>query len=127
MKKKPTRFPAVVVFEQGDPKNKDHIKITVDRCNWTLSGSYFSSNTFFSRFQELVRFMYQSSLKTQVRALELEKVRHCVAETEDYLVEMAKEVGERFAQTPFRTPERRHEEQKIENNRPRQKKKSELK
>ena len=116
-KKKSIRQPPVTVFERGEPKDKDYIKIAVDKHNWILSG--LGSNKFFSKFQGLVRHMYQSGLKSRVRALEMEKTKEVVAELEGYLVELATGIGERFTTTPFATPERRHETQRNENNKPR--------
>ena len=110
------RKPPKIVFDKEFKKKR--LQISIDRYNWiryygpvsiSRDAIYYK---YYSNIQALCSGLLEAVLKSHTKDLNPEKIRSIVDESEGYIVDMVNDIKRLFEETPFITPERKHEENK---------------
>ncbi len=115
---KVVKIPARTVFDKTVGEKR--LKIEVDRHNWNVyygtdGKSFGNQPSHFSNMVSMVRWLDKAVIKALTQELNPLHIQRIVTESEGYLVDMAKDIKQMFHDSPFLTPERRHEEQAAAN------------
>ena len=104
--------PAVVIYNK---KFRDkELTVSVDKFCWIVAYNGVKPQ-YYSHFTEMVKSLYRQASVGLVRSLKLEEIIAAVTQTQAEITDFVVEVQEMFAKTPFMTPDRRDEENKIAN------------
>jgi len=98
----------------------DHrLVITVDRYNWNVmygkAGSKNPTRQNYSNIVNMAAGLQEAMFKRTVKEISLEHIRSVVAKSQETILDITNDIKTLFIETPFPTPERRHEENRIRN------------
>ena len=120
MKKKPApRKPPLIVFDKivkTGPDIEWRLRISVDRFNWIVDYGIdctsfgLSGAKYYSNVQSMCLGIQGTVIKSLTKEINPEKIRGIVIESENYIIDMTKDIKKLFEDTPFATPEQRHAE-----------------
>ena len=125
-KKLPAQKASKVVFDKKFRSKR--LRITVDRFNWIVDYgadtlSFGSSRAkYYSNIQSMCLGLEERIIRSLTKEINPAHIRNVVTESEDYLIDMAGDIKKMFEASAFKevafaTPEQRHAENNIENDR----------